>query len=286
MTPQELAVINTAIRWRQELPGKSRDIRLTIELEQRIWELITSCPQCNTDRHLCPGCGTDVGHGETACRGCESGEGTPPWSQARRLERLALEMDGTAVPVRGEGDPNEKGSRDHLWGEPAEDPLSGELIPAGQDAELERQGREIAGECAAGGLHGPHPHYGETCIDCEQCGTALVWIPRPMRDVRKGDVIRPAGVLLLAAQSTVTDRYWPTTPDGSDRGTWHVVPDRGSDKWAHTRDHVVQPGEVVVCLDGGEPRNMAPDFAVEILLAPDEAAAIEAIAWDNRLTTE
>lgn len=245
MTPQELAVINTAIRWRQELPGKSRDIRLTIELEQRIWELIASCPQCNADRHLCPGCGTDVGHGETACADCKTGEGDPPWSQVRRLERLALEMDGTAVPVR--------------------------------------QGREIAAECAAGGLHGPHPHYGETCIDCEQCGTALVWIPRPMRDVRKGDVIRPAGT---EAQSTVTDRYWPTTPDGSDRGTWHVVPDRGSDKWAHTRDHVVQPGEVVVCLDGGEPRNMAPDFAVEILLAPDEAAAIEAIGWDNRLTTE
>ena len=28
-----------------------------------------------------------------------------------------------------------------------------------------------AGECAGGGSHGPHPHHGETCIDCTQCTT-------------------------------------------------------------------------------------------------------------------
>lgn len=121
--------------------------------------------------------------------------------------------------------------------------------------------------------------------DPAQQHEALVWHPRPLRDVRKGDVIRPAGTL---GQSTVTDRYWPPTPDGSDRGTWHVVPDLGSDKWSFTRDHVVQPGEVWICLDGGAPRNMAPDFAVEILLDPAEIAAIDRLGplgWDNRVRT-
>jgi len=198
MTPQERAVINAAIEWRRAIPG--RRTALTVDLEALIWQLIVSCAACNYERHICPGCGANIGHGETACAACSDG--------------------------------------------PREDPV------------------------------------------------LMVWHPRPLRDVRKGDVIRPAGT---DAQSTVTDRYWPPqpatrNPDGGDglpkdRGTWHVIGDPGLDKWAYTRDHVVQPGEVVICLDGGEPRNMAPDFAVEILLDPAEIAAIDAIGWDNRIRT-
>jgi len=289
MTPEERAVINAAIQWRRAIPG--RRTALTVDLEALIWQLIVRCAACNYERHICPGCGANIGHGETACAACSDG--------------------------------------------PREDRLSGELIPAGQDAELERQGREIAGEIY---LFGSDAHGGpmsgegpvnvingcnwprmqcvghqppaaecnncapvlagasvdrvdgsdltEPCVDCGEVRT--VWHPRPLRDVRKGDVIRPAGT---DAQSTVTDRYWPPqpatrNPDGSDglpkdRGVWHVVP--GEQHWD---DHVVQPGEVVICLDGGEPRNMAPDFAVEILLDPAEIAAIDAIGWDNRLTSE
>lgn len=110
----------------------------------------------------------------------------------------------------------------------------------------------------------------------------LVWHPRTMKDARKGDQIRPAGSDMPNG-TAVTDRYWPTTPDASDRGTWHVVP--GAKHWD---DHVVQPGEVWLCLDGGAPRNVDPDFPIEILLTRAEIAAIELLGWDNResLTSE
>lgn len=195
---------------------------------------------------------------------------------------------------------------------PQHDPLSGDLIPAGQDAELERMGHDMAApgsafaelvrpeieamgnpvrdlaiqqgiipaepesrdmrECA---WH-PGAEYHGACVNC--CDE-LIWHPRTMKDARKGDQIRPAGSDMPNG-TAVTDRYWPTTPDASDRGTWHVVP--GVKHWD---DHVVQPGEVWLCLDGGAPRNVDPDFPIEILLTRAEIAAIELLGWDNREET-
>jgi hypothetical protein len=71
MTPREKTVIQKAIEWRRNLPGRSRDLKLTIELEQAIWDLIISCDACNYGGHLCPGCGADVPHGDTACSACD-----------------------------------------------------------------------------------------------------------------------------------------------------------------------------------------------------------------------
>ncbi len=28
------------------------------------------CRACNIDRHLCPGCGTPIGHKDSSCGGC------------------------------------------------------------------------------------------------------------------------------------------------------------------------------------------------------------------------
>lgn len=139
--------------------------------------------------------------------------------------------------------------------EPQHDPLSGDLIPAGQDAELERMGRDMA--------------------EADE----LIWHPRTMKDARKGDQIRPAGSDMPNG-TAVTDRYWPTTPDASDRGTWHVVPGASGKHWD---DHVVQPGEVWLCLDGGAPQSLNPDFPIEILLTRAEIAAIELLGWDSRM---
>lgn len=112
----------------------------------------------------------------------------------------------------------------------------------------------------------------------------LIWHPRTMKDARKGDQIRPAGSDMPNG-TAVTDRYWPPQPAvptrygplPADRDTWHVVP--GAKHWD---DHVVQPGEVWLRLDGGAPRNVDPDFPIEILLTRAEIAAIELLGWDSR----
>lgn len=194
------------------------------------------------------------------------------------------------------------------------DPLSGDLISAGQNAELEQWGRDMATPGSAfaelvrpeieamgnpvrdlaiqQGIIPPEPeiHTASTVATAELSAALerqrdeLIWHPRTMKDARKGDQIRPAGSDMPNG-TAVTDRYWPPQPAvptrygplPADRDTWHVVP--GAKHWD---DHVVQPGEVWLCLDGGAPRNVDPDFPIEILLTRAEIAAIELLGWGNR----
>lgn len=254
MTPEERAVINTAIEWRRAIPGRDRDIKLTIELERVIWELIISCQQCNTETHRCGGCGAVVDHGEYACPDCEE----PP--------RLNVPASTASV-----NDPYVPGS------------AFAELVRP----EIEAMGNPIRDLAIQQGIIPAEPeiHTASTVATAELSAALerqrdeLVWHPRTMKDARKGDRIRPAGSDMPNG-TAVTDRYWPTTPDASDRGTWHVVP--GAKHWD---DHVVQPGEVWLCLDGGAPRNVDPNFPIEILLTRAEIAAIELLGWDNREET-
>jgi hypothetical protein len=73
MTPEERAVINAAITWRNELGlrGIFSSVGPDGPLHAAVDALIYSCPQCNTETHICPGCGENVGHGEGACDRCE-----------------------------------------------------------------------------------------------------------------------------------------------------------------------------------------------------------------------
>ncbi len=136
---------------------------------------------------------------------------------------------------------------------------------------------------------------GRPLVFCATCNTLampphacnpdeLVWHACTMKDARRGDQIRPAGSDMPNG-TAVTDRLLPPDPDASDRGTWHVVPGASGKHWD---DHVVQPGEVWLCLDGGAPQCLNPDFPIEILLTRAEIAAIELLGWDNResLTTK
>lgn len=219
----------------------------------------------------------------------------------REAEALVRQLDAPQVPAA-----------------PQHDPLSGDLIPAGQDAELEQWGRDMAAPGSAfaelvrpeieamgnpirdlaiqAGIIPPEP---EDCdcprdqqvycasLKCHGGDDVLIWHPRTMKDARKGDQIRPVGSdmpngtavtdRLLPPQPAVPTRYGPLP---ADRDTWHVVP--GAKHWD---DHVVQPGEVWLCLDGGAPRNVDPDFPIEILLTRAEIAAIELLGWDNREET-
>lgn len=92
----------------------------------------------------------------------------------------------------------------------------------------------------------------------------LVWVQRTMKDVRAGDYIRQVewNGSGESPVTHVTNRYLPPMKDGSNAGNWHMVPGESS----HWDDRVVKPGEVWLCLDGGKPRNLDPDFPVEIQL--------------------
>ncbi len=115
------------------------------------------------------------------------------------------------------------------------------------------------------------------------------WIERTMRDVRAGDHIRPIGS--NSGGTHISARYLPPDPAGlRNRGSWHVVAGAAG----HWDDRVVKPGDVWLCMDGGEPRCLKPDFPVEIEM-PQEWLDVAAIfietghaadlddVWANRL---
>lgn len=101
------------------------------------------------------------------------------------------------------------------------------------------------------------------------------WVLRTWRDVRSRDYVRMPGTEIT---SGITHRLWPPTDDERGRRSWHMV--AGEKHWD---DHVVQPGECVVVLEGETtPRFMNPSAPVEILLTQNEESAINALGWENR----
>lgn len=71
MTPEERRVLDLAIEWGRAVEFKQDTVQLLTSLEEAAWALILACPQCNTDRHRCPGCGAPIGHTATDCgTGC------------------------------------------------------------------------------------------------------------------------------------------------------------------------------------------------------------------------
>ncbi len=80
MTPEEKAVIAVALDWRHAVlahPHGSATclaapvIDALTALGTATYALSVACPQCNTDRHLCPGCGESVSHVDVVCADCE-----------------------------------------------------------------------------------------------------------------------------------------------------------------------------------------------------------------------
>lgn len=83
MTPEERAVINAAIELRQRVPG--HDIHQKIAFDEAVWQLITTCPQCNAGGHACPGDGNPIGHGDRDC-GEHDGDTSPEVDYATVME--------------------------------------------------------------------------------------------------------------------------------------------------------------------------------------------------------
>jgi hypothetical protein len=244
MTPEEKAVIQAAIEWRRAIPGRDRDVRQTIELESKIWDLIIRCPQCNAGGHQCPGDGNPIGHGDRDC-----GEHD--------------DVCNNCAPLRAGA------SVDRVDGSDLTTPCSEcgaiESVTASLVATAELR----------------------AAIESVKSEVPL-WALRTWADVRKGDTVRMPGSEITA---TITDRLWHPSEDP--RGeSWHVVHDGTTDKWAHTRDRFVQPGECVIVspdITAAEHgRWMEPTAGVEILLPGGEAelAAIELLGgFSARLRT-
>jgi hypothetical protein len=68
MNELEQAVVRAAIE--AMAIGREPSVAQLTALRQATHELIFSCVECNTARHVCPGCGAHVGHGEVACNNC------------------------------------------------------------------------------------------------------------------------------------------------------------------------------------------------------------------------
>lgn len=202
MTPEEKAVIQKAIEWRQAIPGRSRDIKLGIELEAVIWKLIESCERCNYARHECPGCGAGLEHGDLVCEDCD------------------------AAPDQ-------------------DDPITGEPIPAGQNAELERMGREIA---------------------------EAIWSRAVIAEVRPGDRIRIAGNSDSA--EVVEGISWKLR--------WHVhpaanpyQPQESRADWTELKVRFEGRAELISFTK--------PDFPIEIETTQTEADAVQLLGgWGAR----
>lgn len=107
---------------------------------------------------------------------------------------------------------------------------------------------DCGGDCAA-------------CMAEEEGGPELIWVRRTWADVRTGDAVRMPGTEVTAV---ITMRYLHPSEDSSGQA-WHVVGSTDTGPWAHTKDHYVQPGECVVCLNAEAlPRFMNPAAPVEI----------------------
>lgn len=326
MTPEEKAVVQAAIEWRRAIPGPGRDIKLGLKLEEKIWELITRCSECNYDRHVCPGDGNPIGHGDTDCGEHDDAVVKPSAEREHLREQLQEIGQGTMqewmriVDLTGETgfDYQARVTWEtddgfcHLGDRPGGDEYGrfrlkvtavdlGPVPPIGPENDLGVYGIDERpmhwgddDRTACGKFSGMVYQYTDdqrkvTCAEClERGNNQPIWVARTMTDVRPGDTIRPAGMDIAGMR--VTARCWPPAAakdkqTSRDRGSWHVIEGSGG----HWDDHVIQPGECCVHLDGAGHRLFKPTFKVEIQLTASEVAAIELLGWDNRerlLTSE
>jgi hypothetical protein len=107
----------------------------------------------------------------------------------------------------------------------------------------------------------------------------MQWVTRTWQDVRTNDVVRMPGTDVTA---TIEHRYRHPSQDQAGKD-WHVI-SGGDGRFAHMKDHIVQPGECVVLLAGeSQPRWMNPAAAVEIEMTAEGLCVTEQLRWENRL---
>ncbi len=96
------------------------------------------------------------------------------------------------------------------------------------------------------------------------------WVERTWADVVDGDTVRPPGTdLSFMVNGPVIRAPWHVHPAANE-----YRPNEMPAEWSEIRVRFVGDPEL---------RFMRPDAPVEILLAPSELAAIEALGWENRV---
>lgn len=235
-----MAVVDAALALYRAI-GTKNTVTVTMvanDLQRATEKLIFSCSQCNTDRHLCPGCGTDIGHFEPMCDRCDF-ESASVQREDDSTARIPVDIiGGSSHPcVECMTDPDED---PHAW--------------------CDCGGRHDEGPCAPpcySRAHKPEdcPNRGPADVAQEPVEPAPEYVPAEWQHVLAGDRVR------LGDQEAEVTR--------SNVGTWHVdSSDRYRPRpWEHT--------EVSISLAHlDQPLIMAPGGPVEILADRERAAVL------------
>lgn len=99
MTPEERAVVQAAIRDYHAHPLSNILIQPG-SLRAAVQALVYACHECNTDRHRCGGCGTDLQHGDNACKGCSIDNGfAPPYGREWQKSTFLHILEGDSLRI-------------------------------------------------------------------------------------------------------------------------------------------------------------------------------------------
>lgn len=200
MTPEELAVVQAAMRWHDAVltnpdalrPLHNANNKLTpvlSELSRTTWKLATTCPECNAGGHTCPGDGNPIPHGAKDC--------------GRHDEEVKhAGADGACPDYGSHLDPCPPGC------------ASGTCVV---NAGVTRD--ELAAECD--NCAPLRANASVTRVDgtgqdtaCVDCGwrAELIWVPRTWVDVRTGDRVRMPGSDAVAYVRSAVHLRWHVKP--------------------------------------------------------------------------
>ncbi len=277
MTPEEKAVVQAAIEWR-----RSHMVMATQGTEAALRDAVNAmtdaCQRCNYERHQCPGCGADVGHGDTACSVCIAR------ASGTTAEGGIFAESADAAELRNAGT---KFWRQHI---------ESQLVNAEQARKYPREDPIEAHPCDDSTPHDAHDHELQTaeaqptgvpaeytnfhCPGVEAKSDPLIWVPRTWADVRAGDTVRMPGTDSTARVVSAVHR---AIEDGSN---WHVHP--AADEY-RPNEMPANWSEVYVGLDVGDGfeksrYSMDPNGPIEIQATQAEADAIELLGgWPARV---
>jgi hypothetical protein len=157
------------------------------QLKKATEALIYGCDQCNYDRHLCPGCGANVEHGDFACADCH-----PPTGTSHPCFECLIDPTEDPAPwCDCRSDEECKGPCRRRAHAPEHCPNR----PDGQEAFDKAYGEEMCDNCAPllAGASADRVDGTNSEMPCGQCGDYRVWTSSTWAYVMRGDDVRLPG---------------------------------------------------------------------------------------------
>jgi len=265
MTPEEKAVVQAAIAWRNSLDSRSH-VRIVDSPEDRLLNatsaLVYACDDCNYDRNTCPGCGENIGHGDGCCTECretkadeahpctecltDPNEDPAPWCDCLRDETC-------------KGPCRQRAHHPYLCpNRQADIPynvvMGGESLVVSNASYLCMCSRTTKEYCASDECHG-----GDDVTE---------WTLSEWQHVIMGDVVRLPGRSETEA-SVGSARRQPWHADSRE----YTGQDGKVRDWVTPHEHEIVFARLI--LDGGERTvNFPPETPVEILMSASRRAAL------------